>query len=70
MRGMFRRLPDDVSAKIAKAFVDNPNWQHSEAALREVRKAITFAVYAENDDMDAVAAIVEKLVKKLLRSTA
>ena len=35
-----------VSAKIAKAFVDHPNWRQSEAALREVRKAVTFAVYA------------------------
>ena len=38
--------------------------------LREVRKAVTFAVYAEKDDLDEVAAIVEKLLDKLLRSTA
>ena len=60
---------ESVSTKIAKAFVDHPNWRQSEAALREVRKAVTFAVYAEKDDLDEVAAIVEKLLDKLLRST-
>jgi hypothetical protein len=35
-----------------------------------VRKAVTFAVYAEKDDLDEVAAIVEKLLDKLMRSTA
>ncbi|MCE5309740.1 MAG: HsdR family type I site-specific deoxyribonuclease [Acidobacteriales bacterium] len=62
--------PEGVSAKIAKAFVEYPNWRQSEAALREVRKAVTFAVYAGKDDLDEVAAIVEKLLDKLLRSTA
>jgi hypothetical protein len=35
---------ESVSTKIAKAFVEHPNWRQSEAALREVRKAVTFAV--------------------------
>lgn len=61
---------ESVSAKIAKAFVDYPSWRQSEAALREVRKAVTFAVFAEKDDLDEVAAIVEKLLGNLLRSTA
>lgn len=58
---------EDVSAKIAKAFSDHPHWRDSEADLREVRKAMTFAVYAENDDPNRVAAIVDKLVEKLRR---
>jgi type I restriction enzyme, R subunit len=61
---------ESVSAKIAKALVDHPSWRQSEAALREVRQAVTFAVYAEKDDLDEVAAIVEKLLDRLLRSTA
>jgi type I restriction enzyme R subunit len=60
---------ESVSAKIANAFVDHPNWRQSEAALREVRKVVTFAVYAAKDDLDEVSAIVEKLLDKLLRST-
>jgi type I restriction enzyme, R subunit len=57
---------EGVSAKVAKAFVDYPNWQGSEADLRELRKAVTFAVYAEMDDLDQVAAIVERLLGKLV----
>ena len=60
----------ECSAKVAKAFVDHPNWRQSEADLRELRKAVTFAVYAEKDDLDEVAAIVEKLLANLLRSAA
>jgi hypothetical protein len=30
---------------------------------------VTFAVYAEKDDLDEVAAIVETLLEKLLRRT-
>ncbi len=36
----------------------------------KLRKLVTFAVYAEKDDLDEVTAIVEKLLEKLLRSTA
>ncbi|HEX5242116.1 MAG TPA: HsdR family type I site-specific deoxyribonuclease [Tepidisphaeraceae bacterium] len=55
-----------VSAKVAKAFVEHPNWRESEADLRELRKAVTFAVYAEMDDLDKVAAIVDRLLGKLV----
>jgi type I restriction enzyme R subunit len=61
---------DVVSAKVAKAFVDYPNWQDSEADLRELRKAVTFAVYAEMDDLDKVAVIVEQLLGKLVASAS
>jgi hypothetical protein len=54
-----------VSEKIARAFVEHPNWLQSEAALREARKAATFAVYAEVDDLDEVTAIVDKLFSDL-----
>jgi len=56
---------EEVSAKVAEAFVEHPNWRHSEAALRELRKSVTFAVYAKVDDLDRVTAIVEKLLGKL-----
>ena len=58
-----------VSEKVARAFVEHPNWRQSEAALRELRKAATFAVYAEVDDLDEVTAIVEKLLGKLVAAT-
>jgi type I restriction enzyme R subunit len=62
--------PDCVSAKAAKAFVEHPNWRESEAELRELRKAVTFAVFAAVDDLDEVTAVVEKLLDKLIRSSS
>lgn len=52
---------EDVSRKIKAAFVEYPDWRRSEAALRELRKKVTFAVYGELDDLDAVTRIVDEL---------
>ena len=52
---------ETVSRKIKEAFVENPNWKRSEAALRELRKKVTFAVFAEMDDLDDVTRIVDGL---------
>jgi type I restriction enzyme R subunit len=52
---------EEVSRKIKQAFVDFPNWRESEKELREVRKKVTFAVYAEVDDLDKVTGLVEEL---------
>jgi type I restriction enzyme R subunit len=52
---------EDVSRKIKAAFVEYPDWKRSEAALRELRKKVTFAVYGELDDLDAVTRIVDEL---------
>ncbi len=60
---------EGVSAKVAKAFVDHPNWRQSEADLRELRKAVTFAVYAEVDDLDEVTQIVDRLFTLLAKAT-
>lgn len=58
---------ESVSAKVAKAFVQHVNWRQSEAEHRELRKAVTFAVYAEEDDLDRVTKIVEKLFALLAK---
>ncbi len=50
-----------VSSKIKAAFVEHTNWKSSDAALRELRQAVTFAVYSELDDLEKVTAIVENL---------
>jgi len=52
---------EEVSGKIARAFVEHASWRESEAALRELRKAVTFAVYAEEEDLDQVTRIVDRL---------
>ena len=56
---------ESVSAKIARSFTEHPNWRDSEADLRELRKAVTFAVYAEEDDLDQVTRMVDRLFSHL-----
>lgn len=50
-----------VSRRIRQAFTDFPNWKRSENALRELRKKVTFAIFAETDDLDRVTAMVDAL---------
>lgn len=52
---------EEVSRKIKAAFIEFPGWKRSEAALRELRKKVTFAIYAETDDLDAVTRLVDYL---------
>jgi type I restriction enzyme R subunit len=57
-----------VSRKIKEAFVANPNWKRSEASLRELRNTVTFAIFAELDDLDAVTRIVDELFTLLFKA--
>ncbi|KAB2842868.1 MAG: HsdR family type I site-specific deoxyribonuclease [Burkholderiales bacterium] len=50
-----------VSRKIRHAFTEFPNWKRSENALRELRKKVTFAIFAETDDLNRVTAMVDGL---------
>ncbi|MCP4605671.1 MAG: HsdR family type I site-specific deoxyribonuclease [Proteobacteria bacterium] len=52
---------EEISGQIKAAFFGHPNWRTSEAELRELRKEVTFAIYAGMDDLDRVAQIVDKL---------
>jgi type I restriction enzyme, R subunit len=54
--------------KCARRFAKYPNWQRSEAELREVRKQVTFAIFAEEDDIAKVTATVEALFMLLQKS--
>jgi len=60
--------PDKVAGKVREAFSQHPNWQTSEAELRELRKQVTFALFAEEDDLDKVTATVDVLFNLLHRS--
>jgi type I restriction enzyme, R subunit len=60
--------PEAVSKRVREAFAKFPNWQRSEAELRELRKQVTFAVFAEEDDMAKVTATVEALFILLKKS--
>ncbi|MEX2515619.1 MAG: HsdR family type I site-specific deoxyribonuclease [Gammaproteobacteria bacterium] len=59
---------ETVSRKIRQAFADFPNWKRSENALRELRKQVTFAIFAETDDLDHVTTIVDELFSLLERA--
>jgi len=50
-----------VSRKIRHAFTEFPNWKRSENAIRELRKKVTFAIFAETDDLDRVTGMVDEL---------
>jgi type I restriction enzyme R subunit len=50
-----------VSRRIRHAFTEFPNWQRSENALRELRKKVTFAIFAETDNLGQVTAVVDEL---------
>jgi hypothetical protein len=58
--------PEAVSRNVREAFVRFPNWKGSDAELRELRKAVTFAIYAEEDNLEKVAAAVESFFTLLL----
>ena len=60
--------PEGASRKVAEAFAKHPNWRRSEAELREVRKQVTFALVAEEDDLEKVTATVEALFNLLQKS--
>ncbi|NTW84281.1 MAG: HsdR family type I site-specific deoxyribonuclease [Chlorobiaceae bacterium] len=59
---------EEVSRKIKAAFMEYPNWQKSEAAMRELRKKITFAIFARSDDLEKVTGIVDSLFRLLERA--
>jgi type I restriction enzyme R subunit len=60
--------PEQVSRKVAGEFAKFPNWQRSEAELRELRKQVTFAVLAEEGDLEKGTATVDALFTLLQKS--
>lgn len=50
-----------VSRKIRHAFTEFPNWKRSEKEFRDLRKKVTFAIFAETDDLERVTALVDEL---------
>jgi type I restriction enzyme R subunit len=63
------RVPkaDMVSSKIGAAFTEFPNWRRSEGEFRELRKKITFALVAEEDNVERVSAVVEGIFRVLAK---
>jgi type I restriction enzyme R subunit len=59
---------EKVSRKVREAFTAFTNWQRSEKELRELRKKVTLALYAEEEDLDKVTAIVDSLFTVLQKT--
>ena len=60
--------PEAVSQKIRAAFLEHPNWLRSEKDLRDLRQKITFALYAQEDDLDKVTSTVDHLFTLLIKA--
>jgi type I restriction enzyme R subunit len=60
--------PEAVSANIKAAFVAFPNWKRSETELRELRKKVTFAIFAECHELEQVTPVVNELFTMLERA--
>lgn len=54
--------PEGISKKIKAAFISHANWLRSDNEMRELRKQITLAIYAHEDDLDKVTEIVDRLL--------
>ena len=59
--------PEATSIKIREAFGTHLNWKHSENEMRELRKKVTFAVVAVEDDFEKATAFVEGIFSLLTR---
>jgi type I restriction enzyme R subunit len=60
--------PEEVSRNVAEAFGKFPNWQRSEAELRELRNQITFALMRVEDDVEKVTSTTETLFTLLRKN--
>jgi hypothetical protein len=45
-----------------------PNWLSSEKELRELRQAITFAIFKVEEDLEKISVLVEGLLNLLERA--
>ena len=53
---------------MGEAFTNFQNWRSSEKDLRELRKKVTFAIVAEEEDLDKVSALVDRLFTVLQKN--
>ena len=62
------RMDSPVLSAVSKGKPSGFPWQSSEAELREVRKRVTFALVAEEDDFEKVTATVDALFHLLQKT--
>jgi type I restriction enzyme R subunit len=59
---------EDVSRRVKEAFSEHPNWRKSERALRDLRRKVTYAIYAQTEELEKVTGLVEDLFSLLERA--
>jgi type I restriction enzyme, R subunit len=59
---------ETASKKVREAFTEFANWRQSEKELRELRKKVTFAIFAEEDDLNKVTALVDSIFTVLQKA--
>jgi len=62
--------PEEVSKKIKTAFSEHPSWKQREKELRELRNKVTFAIFAQEDDLNKVTAMVDELFTLLGKASS
>jgi type I restriction enzyme R subunit len=53
---------------VGEAFTTFQNWRSSEKELRELRKKVTFAIIAEEEDPDKASALVDRVFAVLQKN--
>jgi type I restriction enzyme, R subunit len=61
---------ETASKKVREAFAEFTNWRDSEKELRELRKKVTFAIFAEEEDLDKVTTLVDSIFTVLQKAAA
>jgi type I restriction enzyme R subunit len=59
---------EEITKTIKEAFVRYSNWKNSTSDLRELRKQAYYAIFAEEDDIDKAAALVDELFNLLSKA--
>jgi len=54
-----------VTKQIKDEFLNHPNWKTSDKELRELRKAVYYAILSEEDDIDKAAKLIDELFNHL-----
>ncbi len=57
--------PESIKEQLKKAFLDYPHWKDSEEDLRQLRQAITFAIFSIEDDLEIVTQLVDQIFNAL-----
>ena len=61
---------EDVSRKIRAAFAAHPDWKNSDKAMRDLRAQVTFAIFAEVDELEEATKLVNQIFTLLERANS